>query len=263
MKNYPALKTKKRSYSSLVTSASFLFENKKVSCIKKQEKEYLEKEVFHTESMFAVFDKEKILQKLKENKFFEQKYTFIDVSVLNDKFTLIPTEYFDEDTAEVFLNYNVPFFKNVGIRFNLVPQFDLVLVFYYPEELENIFTEFSDKIRITHTGFKFLSKIKSNPEKNGFFITTYDDCFEAALIENEKLLLYNIYPYKIAEDIVYFLRLIFKNTNRELSQTSMYYYGRLGRDGEILTMLSQHFKSANPGVEDSFERENYTILDVL
>ncbi|MDR1876142.1 MAG: DUF3822 family protein [Flavobacteriaceae bacterium] len=263
MKNNQVLKAKKQLNDSSVSSVSFLFENRRVSYIMQQGKNYLDKKIFYREDISMVSDREKIYRKLKERSFFEQKYNFIDISILNDKFTLIPTEYFDEDIAEIVLNHTVPFSKNMGIRFNLVPQFNLVLVFYYPEELDDIFAESSEKIRITHTGFKFLSKIKNSHKQNGFFINTYDACFEIAIVEDEKLILYNIYPYKIIDDIIYFLQVISKNTGNKLSDAVMYYYGNLDKNKENFDRLSQYFKEVNRGIEDDFERENYTIIDVL
>lgn len=240
----------------LSTTINFLFEDNKASYIENNEKK-----IIHYESLLTPADKEIITNKLKKNSFFNKECNFLDITILNDKFTLIPAEFFDEKTAEKFLNHNVPQFENMGLRFNLIPNFNLVLVFYYPEIIEEIFTGFSDKIRISHTGFKFLSKIKNDQHKNGFFLYIYDNYFEISVVEEERLILYNIYPYKIEEDIEYFLKVISKTLFKELSTYHLYYYNKPHRLKAIKN-IDKLFQKVIPGEENEFERENYTILDI-
>ncbi|MCO6564387.1 MAG: DUF3822 family protein [Apibacter sp.] len=240
----------------LSTTLNFLFEDKKASYIVNNEKK-----IIHYESILTQGDKETIQNKLLKNNFFNTKCNFLDLTLLNDKFTLIPHEFFEERTAEMFLNLNVPHLENMGIRFNLIPNFDLVLVFYYPEIIEALFTSFSDKIRISHTGFKFLSKINKDLYKNGYFIQIYDNYFEISIIEEEKLILYNIYPYKIVDDIEYFLKLISTTLDKKLSMYNLYYYN-IPHRVKSLKRFEKLFHDVIFGVENVFERENYTILDI-
>lgn len=254
------MKKKKNITISQVNSVSFLIESSRFSYIIKKSCHDFEEKVVCTG---AGFNAEKIFQKLEELKFFEQKYSYVDVSVLNNQFTLIPAVHFEESLAETFLNYTVPFSSSQGLRFNLVPQFDLVLAFYYPEELENIFSKASEKVRITHSGFKFLSKIKGSEKRDGIFLNTSGRYFETAVVENEKLLLYNIYPYAAVEDIIYFLRIISKNTGADLLHTDLYYFGRLEEESMNIENLIPYFRNIYPGTDVKFERVNYTILDLL
>jgi hypothetical protein len=253
------LKKSKRLHNSnqiLSTTAHFLFEDKKATYIVNNEKK-----IIQYESILTQVDKETITHKLLKNNFFNTKYNFLDITLLNDKFTLIPHEFFEERIAEKFLNLNVPHLENMGIRFNLIPNFDLVLVFYYPEIIEALFTSYSDKIRISHTGFKFLTKINKDLYKNGYFIQIYDNYFEISIVEEEKLILYNIYPYKIIDDIEYFLKLISTTLSNELSTYNLYYYN-IPLKVKALKKFEKLFKEVISGVENGFERDNYTILDI-
>lgn len=241
---------------SLSTTVNFLFEDKKASYIINNEKK-----IIHYENLVNQADKETLTHKLLKNNFFNTKCNFLDITLLNDKFTLIPNEFFEERTAEKFLNLNVPHLENLGIRFNLIPNFDLVLVFYYPEIIETLFTSYSEKIRISHTGFKFLSKINKNLYSNGFFIHIYDHYFEISFIENQKLILYNIYPYKKVEDIEYFLKFIANTLSQNLSTHILYYY-HIPHHLNAIKKFEKLFQKVVPGDENTFKRENYTLLDI-
>ncbi len=251
------------SIAQLLTSVSFLFERNKFSYIERQGKNNYKMEFFTETRLSSPSHPEEVVRQLKENQFFDEKYSLIDVSILTNKFTLIPAEHFDEDLAETYLNYTVPFSENQALRFNLIPQFDLVIVFYYPEELENIFSESSQKVRVTYTGFKFLSKIKSSDRKDGVFLNTYQEYFEVAVVRNEKLILYNVYPYAVVQDILYFLEVISKNIKFPLSESDLYYFGNIEDQKGNLAKLSLEFKTVSPGVDDDFERINFTILDLV
>lgn len=243
---------------SVVDSLSFLLEKKRISCIKQKKGE----NVFSKNIFVIDTEKKESIQKVKKSLYKENdsnKFSFIDVSIINDEFTLIPLEYFEEELAEVFLNYNVPYSENKGLRYCWVPNFDLAIVFYYPEEIENYFNDLADKVRITHTGFKFLSKI-AEKKTDGFHLCIYKEYFELIVINEQKLLIYNVYPYKIMQDILYFLQVISKKLSITLSDSTLYYYGNFEKN---IDFFSSFIKSLHPGSDKRFELENYTTIDTL
>ncbi|MGM5629552.1 DUF3822 family protein [Apibacter raozihei] len=255
--------TKKNINITQFNSVSFLFEYKKFTYIESSLEHETNKKTFPSESINLITNIEKISDKLSDINFFQHKYSFIDLSILSEKFTLIPLEYFEENLAESFLNQTVPFAPNMSLRFNLVPQYDLVLVFYYQEKIENLFSGISDKIRVSHTGFKFLSKIKDQNRRNGYFINFYQEYFELAVVENNGLILYNIYPYSSIIDIIYFLKTVAKITDTKLARSILYYYGSISEKLGKETMFSTYFREVLPGTDDKFERENFTTLDII
>lgn len=242
----------------MADSLSLLLEGNRISCIEQNKGET----IISKNNFIIDADEKWNIQKIEQNLNKEQnfqKYNFIDISIINDEFTLIPLEYFEEDSAEVFLNYNVPYSKKKGLRFSWVPKFDLVIVFYYPEEMENSFKELTEKIRITHTGFKFLSKIAEN-SSDGFHLCTYKEYFEVIVIKEHKLLIYNVYPYKTLQDILYFLQVISKNISVFLAESTLYYYGNIEKN---IDFFSSYTQSIQPGADTKFELENFTTLDIL
>lgn len=241
---------------------SFLFEDSGFSVIMPDGKSGFSKNSFHMETLYTVNGWEKAKQVLEKQIFFQAKHEFIDISVLNNRFTLIPLEHFDEDTAEIFLNYNVPFSLNEGLRFNLIPQWDTALVFYYPEEIETLFENYSDKLRITHTGFKLLSNLSLH-SNNGIYVNLYAKQAEFAVIQDSKLLLYNIFPCETMKDILYFLFLTCQKLSLSAENTDVFYLGRLEDKESGREQILRFFRSLYRGGKNEFEGRNFTTLDLL
>ncbi|TWP26060.1 DUF3822 family protein [Apibacter muscae] len=240
----------------------FLFEENKVSYLVKSDQNFSDKKIFYLDHSNFI-DKKYFNDKLKKFNFFQASYNFIDVSIVNDTFTLIPLEYFDEETAEIFLNNTVIFNINMGVRFNLLPEYGLAIVFYYPEDIDNLLIESVDKIRVTHTGFKFLSKIfNSFKNDEGVYINIYDKCFEVAVIEKKGLLIYNVFSYNSFSDILYYLQVISDISKINIFNKTLFCFGVKKDSEEYINGFEKHFIDSYKGYEDEFVRDNFTILDL-
>ncbi|WP_185145072.1 DUF3822 family protein [Apibacter muscae] len=244
------------------TTSYFLFEENKVSYLVKSDQNFSDKKIFYLDHCKYI-DKNFFNDKLKNFNFFQASYNFIDVSIVNNTFTLIPLEHFDEDTAEIFLNKTVTFNINMGVRYNFLPEYGLAIVFYYPEDIDNLLIESVDKIRVTHTGFKFLSKIFNSFKNNeGVYINIYDKCFEVAVIEKKGLLIYNVFSYNTFSDVLYYLQVISDTSKINIFNKTLFCFGVKKDCEEYISGFEKHFIDSYKGYGDEFIRDNFTILDL-
>lgn len=240
---------------------NFLFQEKSFSFIFKDENGINSFEKINLSDLDTSSKINAIKNYLELHKEFFSHFSFADVCIVNQEFSLIPLEYFEEETAEDFLNFNTSASHKYGLRFNIIPQHELAVVFYYLEELETIISEFFENFRISHTAFKFLTQTPENAFGEVFYINFYSDYFEVSLFINKNLNLYNIYPYQSKEDIAYFLTLLVTKFRLDKENLHLFYFGET--KDKILNFITKFIKNTKKGTDDTFERKHYTLLGEL
>lgn len=117
---------------------------------------------------------------LSNNKKLNQEFSQVSIYIQNSKFSIIPTELFDEQLAENYLELTNELSINESIRYNFDLEKKLVFVFSLPEKLESLLEKKYAKINFFHSTFQVLQglEIKKLPfELHSYFYNESIDFF--------------------------------------------------------------------------------------
>ena len=146
-----------------------------------------------------------------------------------DNFCLIPVEFYNTDNQIHYLRLiqNLP--DDICIYSSDIQGIKAKAVFYLPEELNGLIkVKFPSSI-ILHSA---CPAINFGIHKTGKSCITnyYGSSISIAVFDKEELKLFNVYPVKDDNDIIYFILNALKSCKQGVQETNFYFSG-LGKDG--------------------------------
>ena len=133
--------------------------------------------------------------------------TYDEVVVLHESTlnTFVPKALFDEDYKGSYLQYNTKVFETDFFAFDTLDTYDMVNVYVPYININNYLIDQFGSFTYKHASSVLVNTILDH-SKNDFTPTMYihlnRHTFEINVVENKKLLLFNTFEYKTAEDFI-------------------------------------------------------------
>lgn len=136
--------------------------------------------------------------------------TYDEVVVLHENTlnTFVPKVLFDEEFKGSYLQYNTKVFETDFFTFDTIENFDMVNVYVPYVNINNYLIDQFGTFTYKHASSVLVSKILEHSKiepKETMYIHLNQHTFEIVVVENQKLLLFNTFEYKTAEDFIYYL----------------------------------------------------------
>ncbi|APG64206.1 hypothetical protein LPB136_01970 [Tenacibaculum todarodis] len=138
----------------------------------------------------------------------QQDFMAIEVIHQNNLATLVPTKYFNEEELATYLNFNIKTLATDFITFDEVTELDAKNVYVPYVNINNYvfqnFGEFEYKHHSTVLIDKLLENTKNTVEKH-FFVHVTKNQLDIIVVQENKLLFYNSFPFNTKEDFIYYI----------------------------------------------------------
>jgi len=171
--------------------------------------------IFKEFSFFSFKDTNKLenslnllVENFKTNPELIEKYDDVLVIYSNNLSTFVPTALFDEDYLGSYLQYNTKVFETDFFAFDTIENYQMNNVYIPFVNINNFFIDKFGSFEYKHSSTILISKLlelSKNIDTKKMFVHLTKTHFDIAVIQNQKLILYNNFEYKTPEDLIYYI----------------------------------------------------------
>lgn len=207
-----------------------------------------------SEVYFDLFDfnEQEFNRLISSEDFFNFTYNKNLFLVNSPYFTLVPSEFYDEDNLDQLVTFNIQLPSgNLIFKSEFIEKFDLYLVFAYPKTLEN-----SLKKNFINFDVKFyLSKLFSTLI-NGFYCHVGEENIMISFVKDDQLQFFNSFNYQSPEDVVYNILNVYQQLGLLSDKEALILSGKVSQDSSLFHLIFKYVKEIN--LQNHSVKLNYT-----
>lgn len=136
------------------------------------------------------------------------QYDEIQVVHSNSLTTLVPASLFDENYLASYMQYNTKVFESDFFSYDAITEYQINLVYIPYVNINNFLIDKYGSFDYKHANSVLVGRLlgeSRNSEHKTMYVHFDQKHFEIAVIQNEKLLLFNSFEYKTVEDFIYYI----------------------------------------------------------
>ncbi len=251
LKENNKLKDNKRKLSILFEQNGFSF------CV------FKENEITHAEKVsWDDNDQVSLSAILKKNLYMQQPYDEVVVTILNNRFNIIPNDLAREESWENWLEFNAEVYQNEPIL-NKPLLSDNTLVYTYSNELSNNLNTLFSQYTLKHAAEVFITSIQQVGGSEQVFVNLHHSQMEIMVYNKGQFVFYNQFEYYSKEDFMYYLLSVFKALNLDTNKAELYYFGMKNEDETLLKIMLKYIRHVIPGDTDTERMQFFTLIEAL
>ena len=132
----------------------------------------------------------------------------VDASVVTERFTLVPSAFFDSTKISEYLKFNHPVTEDDLILNDVLRNADARNVYVIDSKLEKSLKKISSSVRIRHHFSPLIERtlsVNKNKSSRRALAHVQNQRFDLVITEGGKLLLANSFNFQTSEDFIYYL----------------------------------------------------------
>jgi hypothetical protein len=193
---------------------------------------------------------EKHLELIKElyvkHKILSLKYASVSITHFNNLVSQVPEPFFDKEKLPSYLQYSVKLLEDDFIAFDTIKNTEIINVYVPFVNINNflidVYGAFTYKHASTILIEKLLQQFKNN-DKEICFINITKNQFEILVINNNKLILYNIFDFITKEDFIYYILFTLEQLKLNPEEIQIILLGDIEKESELYTILYQYVRN--------------------
>jgi hypothetical protein len=211
------------------------------------------------------FDKEKILQ---------HKYGSVNVTHVNELSSLVPKAFFDESKLKDYIRYSSKTFDNDYIVWDEIENHDLINVYIPFVNINNFLLERFGSFEYKHFSTVLITNLLSTyrfSEHPHLFVHLDKNRMYVVGISNNKLQLYNSFPFNTREDFLYYLLFAAEQLGMDPESFELVLSGDIDKNSELydiaytyvrkIGLIENRFRyEFDPSVSESLKRKHLTLI---
>jgi len=169
----------------------------------------------------------------------------VSIAIVNEKNSLIPSRLYHENQESTYLRRLVDLPEEDALFVNEIPELDIQNVFAVDQGLKNILHSYFPNAGIFHTSTLFIKGARElSKHRNGFqlYLNVIGRKFQIVLFENQDLLFSNMFTFKLANDFVYYMLLVFDQFKLKPEAVPLYLCGQITDDSEIYKLIYRYVR---------------------
>lgn len=200
---------------------------------------------------------------LQKDEFLLQEYKSVGLIYVGEKSTLVPDPLFKKESIRDYTDLNLQVDDHEDIHFNKISRVDAWSIYPLPAKLVSVFQKQFPNISFFHQSVPFINQLMMNQKNGGnkseVYINIYASMFEIAVVTSTNLKLYNCFPYKNVNDLLYFTLNVFNQMKLSADQTMVYLSGKITRQSSLYENLKRYVRNLDFGKPDSHFSYSYTF----
>lgn len=202
---------------------------------------------------------------LDDSKLFDIDFQSVDVAYSDHRSTLIPNAIFDVDHLREYHTFNFEQDENDHYLSNKLINAPAKNVFAIPGKVTDIFKKL-DKVTFRHSSSALLEAALTNSRNTsgeiGIYVHVMSHQFQLTVVEQEQLLLHNIFTYQTSEDFIYYLLFTLDQLDIKNEEASIKITGEVDKDSAIYQMLYKYIRTVNFGSRPKNINYSYILADI-
>lgn len=201
---------------------------------------------------------EEIAKELETNLLLRRNFGKVNVAFISSFFSLVPLAYKNEN-PETLLNFSEAEFE-VNYLMTSNTQFGNCFVYGVSQNLIDILTHQYKKLNFCHSGSVLLNALSKSDA--GLHIFLWKKQLEVVVLEDEKLLFYNMFDTPSGEDVLFYTLFVLEQLSLNPQKVSMKTYGELNSSHKVFQLFKKYVKNVSAALKDEVELENFTLYNV-
>ncbi len=179
---------------------------------------------------------------LEEEDFWGVQATEINITFGTTRFTLLPGRLFDTRYKRSYLEKLVPLNPHDILQADMIEWLGSVLVYAVDHKLLRLFSSRFPAAAFSHFGSELLRRQRKRREEGPRVqLCVLERMFYFTAISYEHLHLFNAFPWKDANDALYYTSLVFQQAGFDRAETPLYLCGTLDKEAPLLRSLQPYF----------------------
>lgn len=196
----------------------------------------------------SVNSPELILEKLQEifktEKSLQNDFESVTVIHQNNLSTLVPNQYFKEDSIASYLKYSVKTIATDLIVFDDLEFMDTKNVYIPYVNINNFLFQNFGEFEFKHHSSILLEKlITKSDDSLKFYINISQSTFDIVVTKDSKLLFYNIFDYQTKEDFIYYILFTLEQLELNTEETNVILLGDIEESSEKYQILYTYIRN--------------------
>lgn len=239
----------------LISKGGFSF------CVFKQGKLYhaesfpIDETIIKTDEINGVLDK---------NLYLNQSYEKVFVSILDERFNLVPSEIFYElnDIAH-WISFNTKIEDTDELYFEVLPNLSTHICYAFSPAIVSALINKFTEVTIKNASKVFLKSISKDNEGRKLFVVKHLSEMQIAVLNGNKLEYYNFFTYKNKDEFMYYLLNTIKQLDLDPETIEVYYFGDMKQDELLLKMMMNFIRHVIPGASELDYLKNFIEIEQM
>lgn len=169
------------------------------------------------------------------------EFKTVNILIDNNNNTLVPKDYFQEESKEDYLSLlNI---KHSNVLTDDIAEHNIVNVYSYDDNLNlsvnNIKIYHSSSILIK----KLLKEFSGRSPETRAFVNVKNNSYELIIINNDKLVFHNYFNFNTKEDFLYFILFTFDQLNIDNESIPLYFIGFIEEKSPVVELCSRYIRN--------------------
>ncbi|MDQ3111466.1 MAG: DUF3822 family protein [Bacteroidota bacterium] len=174
----------------------------------------------------------------------------VDASIVSDRFTLVPSAFFDSTKISDYLKFNHPFTEDDVIVNDVLRNADARNVYAMDAKLEKSLKKISSTIRMRQHFSPLIERtlsVNKNKTSRRVLAHVQNQRFDLVITEGGKLLLANSFSFQTGEDFIYYLLFACEQLKMNPEELELEITGEIETDSPLSNLAKKYIRNVNFG----------------
>ena len=186
----------------------------------------------------------KLQEVFKNEKSLQEDFESVTVIHQNNLSTLVPNQYFKEDTLKKYLKYSIKTISTDLIVFDELDFMDSKNVYIPYVNINNFLFQNFGEFEYRHHASLLIKKLflKSN-SKLHFYVNVCHSTFDIVVVKDANLKFFNIFEYDTKEDFIYHILFTLEQLELSSEETMLTLTGDIEENSDLFKILYKYVRN--------------------
>lgn len=186
-----------------------------------------------------------LLAELQERESWQlERFYQVNLVLDDSRNTLIPAEYHNEQISKQYLEALQFPSSNIGTD-NIGN--GICNIYSVDDEIAEIAKAINKNLCLRHASTIFLNTLirefSERTAETRAFVNVKNNCYELAILENDKIIFHNYFNFNTKEDFLYFILFTFEQLKIDNETTPLYFMGFIENNSSIINLCSRYIRN--------------------
>lgn len=213
---------------------------------------------------------ERIKRVFKNDNNLQDDFESVQVIHQNNLNTLVPSQYFQENSLKNYLDYNIKTISTDFITYDNLDSLDIKNVYVPYVNINNFLFQNFGEFDYHHHSTVLIGKLSKLASQNStdVFVNLFSDTMDVVVFHQNMLQFYNSFEFETKEDFIYHILFIFEQLKLDPNKIALNLLGEIEEASELYKIAYTYIRTINflevkseiIKNEDVIPHSNYILL---
>lgn len=178
----------------------------------------------------------------------KQKYSSVNVTHINDLFTLVPKPLFNEDKLQEYVSFNTKVYPQDYLVFDEIKNLDIISIFIPFVNINNFLIDQYHHFEFKHNSTVLIENLLSIYKYSlvpKVFAHVANGHFELIVIANKKLQFYNTFKFSTKEDFIYYVLFTAEQLKLNPEKFEFIFLGNVEKEDSLFKIAYKYIRNVS------------------